>query len=293
MAEDSFALDMVAIYRQTPDGRLLDCNEACARMLGYASRDELLSVGRLSYFNLSDAMTVMAALPDLGTLANVEVALRRKDGSVVWVLQNLKYVHVAEADKIWIEAAMFDVTEQRRAVQLLEFAANHDSLTALPNRSLIIDRVNVALARAKRRRKPAAVMVVDIDHFELINTTFGHGIADRILKEFADRLLSCIREEDSVGRYGSDEFMIVLAEMAAETDAAIAAQRILDAISRQFVVDGHSIDVKASIGISVSPTDGTLTDVLVKNATTAMYQAKERGRNMFRFHVPSCTITPK
>ena len=110
MAEDSFALDMVAIYRQTPDGRLLDCNDACARMLGYASRDELLSVGRLSYFNLSDAMTVMAALPDLGTLANVEVALRRKDGSVVWVLQNLKYVHVAEADKIWIEAAMFDVT---------------------------------------------------------------------------------------------------------------------------------------------------------------------------------------
>ena len=286
MSEHSFALDMVAIYRQTPDGRLLDCNDACARMLGYASRDELLTIGRLSYFNVSDSMTVMAALPDLGTLPNVEVALRRKDGSVIWVLQNFKYVHVAEADKVWIEAAMFDVTEQRRAAQLLEFQAHHDSLTALPNRSLIIDRVNVALTRAKRRRKPMAVMVVDVDHFELINTTFGHGIADRLLKEFADRLVECVREEDSVGRYGSDEFMVVLAEMAAETDAAIAAQRLLDAISRQFVIDSHAIDVKASIGISVAPTDGNVTDALVKNATTAMYQAKERGRNMFRFHVP-------
>lgn len=286
MAEHSFALDMVAVYRQTPDGRLLDCNEVCARMLGYSSKEELLATGRLNYFNASDPMTVMAALPDLGKLANVEVALRRKDGSVIWVLQNLKYVNVAEAEKVWIEAAMFDVTEQRRASQRLEFQANHDSLTALPNRSLVIDRLTVALARAKRRRKPVAVMVIDVDHFELINTTFGHGIADHLLKQVADRLTSCVREEDSVGRFGSDEFMIVLAEMAAETDAAIAAQRILDSISRQFTVDSHTIDVKASIGISVSPTDGTTADALVKHAGTAMYQAKERGRNMFRFHVP-------
>ncbi len=286
MAEHDFALDMVAAYRQTPDGRLLDCNDACARMLGYSTREELLSTGRLNYFNASDAMTVMAALPDLGVLANVEVALRKKDGATVWVLQNLKYVSVADAEKVWIEAAMFDVTEQRTAKQLLEFQAYHDSLTALPNRSLVLDRLNIAVARSKRRRKPIAVMMVDVDHFELINTTFGHGIADRLLKEFSDRLISCVREEDTVGRFGSDEFMIVLAEMAAETDAAIAAQRILDAISRPFMIEGHSIEVKASIGIGVSPTDGNVTDTLVKNATTAMYQAKERGRNMFRFHVP-------
>lgn len=286
MAEQSFALDMVAIYRQTPDGRLLDCNDACARMLGYATRDELLAVGRLNYFNVSDAMTVMAALPDLGALPNVEVALRKKDGSVIWVLQNLRYVNVAEAEKVWIEAAMFDVTEQRRAAQLIEFRAYHDTLTALPNRSLVIDRLNVAVARAKRHRKPVAVMIVDIDHFEMINTTLGHGVADRLLKGVGERLMSCVREEDAVGRFGSDEFMVVLAEMAVETDAAIAAQRILDSISRQFAIDGHNIDVKASIGISVSTTDGITADDLVKNAAEAMYQAKERGRNMFRFHVP-------
>jgi diguanylate cyclase (GGDEF)-like protein/PAS domain S-box-containing protein len=286
MAEQSFALEMVAVYRQTPDGRLLDCNDVCARMLGYSSRDELLAVGRLSYFNASDSMTVMAALPDLGMLPNVEVALRKKDGSVVWVLQNLKYINVPQADKVWIEAVMFDVTEQRRATQMLEFQAHHDSLTALPNRSLVIDRLNVALARAKRHRRPVAVLMVDVDHFEMINTTFGHGIADRLLKAVADRLSSCVREEDAVGRFGSDEFMVVLAEVVTETDAAIAAQRILDSISRQFSVDGHNIDVKASIGIAVTPQDGSSVDVLVKNATSAMYQAKERGRNMYRFHVP-------
>ncbi len=286
MAEQNFALDMVAVFRQTPDGRLLDCNDACARMLGYASRTELLSVGRLNYFNASDPMTVMAALPDLGMLSNVEVALRKRDGSVAWVLQNLKYVNVAEADKVWIEAAMFDVTEQRQAVEALEYRANHDSVTALPHRSLVLDRLSVALSRAKRHRKPIAVMLLDVDHFELINTTFGHGIADRLLKALADRLVSCVREEDAVGRFGSDEFLIVLTEMIADTDAALAAQRILDTVSRQFNIDSHTIDVKASIGIAVTPQDGTTNEALVKNATTAMYQAKERGRNMFRFHVP-------
>jgi diguanylate cyclase (GGDEF)-like protein/PAS domain S-box-containing protein len=285
MTDNSFALDMVAIYRQTLDGRLLECNDACARMMGYSSRDELLAAGRLNYVNASDALSVMAALPDLSSLHNVEIALRRKDGSIVWVLQNLKLVRVDEASKVWIEAAMFDVTEQRTATQKLEFQAYHDSLTALPNRSLAVDRLNLALARARRSRKPVAVMLIDLDHFELINTTFGHGLADRVLRQIADRLSSCVRDEDTVSRWGSDEFIVVLAEISAETDAALAAQRILDAISRQVQIDGQSVDLRASIGIAVSPQDGVISEDLVKNATAAMYQSKERGRNMFRFHV--------
>jgi diguanylate cyclase (GGDEF)-like protein/PAS domain S-box-containing protein len=286
MTENSFALDMVAIYRQTLEGRLLDCNETCARMLGYESREELIAAGRFNYVNASDALSVSAALPDLARLANVEVALRRKDGSVIWVLQNMKLVQVEEASKVWIEAAMFDVTEQRTATQRIEFQAYHDSLTTLPNRSLAIDRLNVALARAKRRRRPAAVMVVDLDHFELINTTFGHGIADRVLRDVGDRLLHCVRDEDTVCRFGSDEFMVVLTEMSTETDAALAAQRIVDAIGQPFLIEGHNIDVKASIGIAVTPQDGLMAEALIRNATTAMFQAKDRGRNMFRFHVP-------
>ncbi len=285
MTENSYALDMVAIYRQTLDGRLLDCNEACARMLGYDSRDDLLTVGRLNYVNASDAFSIVAALPDLSTLANVEIALRRKDGSIAWVLQNLKLVSVEEASKVWIEAAMFDVTEQRVATEKLEYQAHHDGLTSLPNRSLAVDRLNVALARAKRSRKPVAVMLVDLDHFEMVNTTFGHGLADRLLRQVADRLNTCVRDEDTVSRFGSDEFMVVLAEMSTDTDAAIAAQRILDSMARELSVDGQVVDVKASIGIAVAPQDGTNAEDLIKSATAAVYQAKERGRNMFRFHV--------
>ena len=286
MTENSFALDMVAIYRQTLDGRLLDCNDACARMLGYSNREELLATGRFAFVNASDTLSIAAALPDLNQLSNIELAIRRKDGTVAWVLQNIKLVEVEEASKIWIEAAMFDVTEQRTAAQRMEFQAYHDLLTALPNQSLAIDRLNVALARARRHQQPAAVMVVDLDHFELVNTTFGHGIADGLLREIADRLANAVRGEDTVCRFGSDEFMVVLAEMSSETDAAIAAQRILDAISVPVQIGGHSIDVKASIGISVSPSDGQAAEPLIRAATQAMYQAKERGRNMFRFHVP-------
>lgn len=286
MTEDTFALDMVAIYRQTLDGRLLDCNEACARILGYSSKEELLAAGRLTYVNASDWLSVMAALPDLKSLLNVEIALRRKDGNVVWVLQNLKYVAVEEASKVWVEVAMFDVTEQRVAAQRLEFQAYHDGLTSLPNRSLALDRLEVSLARAKRSRKPLGVLMIDLDHFELINTTFGHGIADRLLRQVAERLALCVRQEDTVARFGSDEFIVVLAELANETDAAIAAQRILDSITKPLQVDGQNVDLKASIGIGVSPHDGLSSEALVKSATTAMYEAKERGRNMFRFHVP-------
>lgn len=286
MTENSYALDMVAIYRQTLDGRLLDCNDACARMLGYDSRDELLALGRFTYVNASDSLSIVAALPDLNRLHNVELAVRKKDGTIVWVLQNLKLVQVEEASKVWIEGAMFDVTEQRVASQRMEFHAYHDSTTSLPNQTLAIDRLSVALARAKRSRRPVAVMMIDLDHFELINTTFGHGLADRLLREIADRLAHCVRDEDTVCRFGSDEFMIVLAEMSTETDAALAAQRILDAISsRAIEVHGHAIEVKASIGISVTSRDGDRAEDLIKTATAAMYQAKERGRNMFRFHV--------
>jgi diguanylate cyclase (GGDEF)-like protein/PAS domain S-box-containing protein len=286
MTENSFALDMVATYRQTLEGRLLDCNDACARMLGYSNREELLAAGRFTFVNVSDTLSIAAALPDLTQLTNVELAIRKKDGSVAWVLQNLKLVEVEEASKVWIEAAMFDVTEQRVAAQRMEFQAYHDGLTALPNQSLAIDRLNVALARATRHHEPVAVMIIDLDHFELVNTTFGHGIADALLREVADRLAHCVRSEDTVCRFGSDEFMVVVAEMSSETDAAIAAQRMLASISAPVLIGGHSIDIKASIGVSVSPSDGQTAESLIRAATQAMYQAKERGRNMFRFHVP-------
>ncbi len=277
--------DLVAMFRQRFDGHLFDCNDACARMLGYDTREDLLAVGSMDYANGSDFASVIAALSDLGKLSSIEIAIRRKDGDIAWVLQNLKSVVHPEHGLV-LDGAMFDVTEQRTAAQRFEFQASHDSLTKLPNRMLFIDRTEVALAQARRRGTPMAVLLLDIDRFEVVNSSFGREFGDRLLREIAERLSACIREEDSIARYSDDEFMILLAKMTSGTDAAIAAQRLMNALAHPFVVEGRTIEVHASIGISVLPEDGTDGETLVRSAASAMMQAKQRGRNRYQFHEP-------
>ncbi|MGZ7032820.1 MAG: putative bifunctional diguanylate cyclase/phosphodiesterase, partial [Thermoanaerobaculia bacterium] len=283
----SLVVDIVAVFRQSPEGLLLDCNEECAHILGYASREELLAVGRLDYVNRSDFISVSSALRDLKSLSNVEIAVRKKDGSVAWVLQNLKMVVVEEASKAWVDVAMFDVTEQRIAVQRFEYQAYHDTLTLLPNRMLFIDRLQVALAQARRSRSSAAVMVLDIDGFDRVNDAYGRGMGDRVLKALAERLSSCLREEDSVARLNGDEFILLLGHIANGTDAAVAAQRVLDAVSRPYHLGGQRVEITASIGISVSPADGSEVDLLVRAASTAANDAREMGGNSYMFHEPA------
>jgi diguanylate cyclase (GGDEF)-like protein len=246
-------------------------------MLGFESRQELLA-GGFEYVNASDFAAITAALPDIQALSNVELALRRKDRGVAWVLQNLR---VTGGE---IEGAMFDVTEQRLGVQKLEYQAQHDSLTHLPNRTLVVDRMNVALARTKRYPGSVAAVLVDLDHFEVINSAFGHGIADRVLKAMADRLSDCVRVEDALGRFGSDEFLIVLSDTVSEADVAVVAQRVLDAVAVPLTIGGHEIHVTASIGVAMSPVDGDDADTLMQKAMTATFGAKERGRNRYHFH---------
>ena len=280
---DALANEMVAVFRQTPEGHLLDCNEQCARMLGYASRDELLGSGRFEYQNPSDLTTIATALRDLGSLSNVEVALRKKDGSVAWVLQNLKMVLVDEASKIWIEGAMFDVTEQRVAAQRFEYQAYHDGLTLLPNRMLFIDRLNVALAQARRRKRHIGVFMLDLDRFDIVNNALGRGMADRLLRSVADRLNATLREEDSLARFSGDEFVFLVGDTGAGTESAIVAQRVLDAMARPFNVGGRAIELTASMGISMSDRDANEAEPLVRYASTAMFRAKEFGRNLYQF----------
>jgi diguanylate cyclase (GGDEF)-like protein len=280
---DSVALEMVGIFRQTPEGHLLDCNDECARILGYASRDELLGAGGFEYTNASDLISISTALRDLQKLSNVEIALRKKDNSIAWVLQNLKLVSVDEASKVWIEGAMFDVTEQRTAVQRFEYQAYHDALTQLPNRSLFIDRLHVALAQSKRRKRPVSVFMLDLDRFDIVNNALGRGMADRLLRAVADRLATTLREEDSLARFSGDEFVFIVGDTGQGTESAIVAQRVLDAMSRPFNVGGRAIELTASIGISMSQHDANEADSLVRHASTAMFRAKEFGRNLYQF----------
>ena len=282
--ESLFHRSHAGAFRLSTDGKLLDCNDACARILGYASRSELLEHGTLDYLNESDGMMVRSAVEDLSSIAGVEIGLKSKDGRPVWVLANLSIAE--KAGQRQVEGLFFESTEQRLALERSEQQAWHDPLTALPNRTLFTDRLRIAMAQAKRHQRSLAVLMLDLDHFELINTTFGPVLADRVLRVVADRLVQALRIEDAVARYGSDEFVIALSEFGENENCAMIARRLLDAISKPENIEGHEIYVNATIGIALYPSDGTDVETLIKNADAAMYRAKQFGRNTYRLYQP-------
>ncbi|PYQ56556.1 MAG: hypothetical protein DMF58_20380 [Acidobacteria bacterium] len=179
---------------------------------------------------------------------------------------------------------MFDVTEQRIAAQRFEYQAYHDALTLLPNRMLFIDRLNVALAQSRRRKRHVSVFMLDLDRFDIVNNALGRGIADRLLRSVADRLNATLREEDSLARFSGDEFVFLVGDSGSGTESTIVAQRVLEAMSRPFNVGGRAIELTASIGISMSEHDSTEPEALVRYSSTAMFRAKEFGRNLYQFY---------
>jgi diguanylate cyclase (GGDEF)-like protein len=172
-------------------------------------------------------------------------------------------------------------------VRKMADSAEHDFLTGLPNRMLLNDRIDRAIALAARHRKKVAVLFLDLDGFKHINDSLGHPTGDKLLQSIAKRLVVCIRGSDSVSRQGGDEFVVLLLDLDQAEDAAVTARRMLDAVALSHSIDHHDLSVTASIGVSVYPDDGPDADTLIKNADTAMYQAKENGRRSFQFFKPA------
>jgi diguanylate cyclase (GGDEF)-like protein len=169
-------------------------------------------------------------------------------------------------------------------------SAEHDFLTGLPNRMLLNDRVGQAIALATRHTKKVAVLFLDLDGFKHINDSLGHPIGDKLLQSVAKRLVDCIRGSDSVSRQGGDEFVLLLLELERAEDAAVTARRMLEAVAQPHTIDQHELHVTASIGLSIYPDDGLDAETLIKNADTAMYQAKENGRRSFQFFKPAMNV---
>jgi diguanylate cyclase (GGDEF)-like protein/PAS domain S-box-containing protein len=176
-----------------------------------------------------------------------------------------------------------DISERKLAEERVQFLAFNDALTGLPNRTLFQDRLTTALASARRRKDKVALLFLDLDKFKDINDSLGHSVGDLLLKEVAERLKRWGREQDTVARLGGDEFLITLTHVKDVSDAAVAAERLMDAMTAEFVVQGHSLHVSCSVGISIFPGHGTDGETLIKNADAAMYRAKTDGRNNFRF----------
>jgi len=406
-----FEKSLAGIYRTTLDGRILNCNAAFYRMLGYTSREELLArPAHDLYFSSTDRDKFTALLRSEMGVTNFESSLRRKDGSVIWVLENATLLPSEDESEAELEGTMVDISERKRSEEMLQnsenkyrvlfeesadanwlmdekgfvacnsaalqmfgyppgalmlhpadispanqrdgtpsraaaeqkmasaflngaerfewlhqrkngsvfpaevcltaltlsgqpnllatvrdltdrkvaeeriqFLAYYDALTGLPNRTLLKDRLSKALASARRDKSKVALLFLDLDRFKIINDSLGHSYGDQLLKEVAERVRGCAREEDSVARLGGDEFLIVLTSIKDISDAAVAAERLMEAMRAEFLIEGHFLSVSCSLGISMFPEHGTEIDDLIKNADAAMYEAKERGRNNFQF----------
>jgi len=182
-----------------------------------------------------------------------------------------------------ITATTLDITARINAESKIQQLINYDSLTGLPNRSLLHDRLHLAIAQASRDKQLLGVLTLDLDRFKSINETLGHRTGDKLLKAVAKRLLTCIRDSDTLARLGGDEYVAILAGVAHEESIATVAKKILAMVAEPFYIDGHEIFSTCSIGIATYPTDGEDSHTLLKHADLAMYQAKEVDRNNFQF----------
>ncbi|MGH8619860.1 MAG: putative bifunctional diguanylate cyclase/phosphodiesterase [Burkholderiales bacterium] len=276
------------IFQTTPDGRYLNVNPALARIYGYDSPRELMDVvgdiGRQVYVEPKRRDEFVGLLQEYGSVANFVSEIFRKDGSKIWVAENARVVR-GERDEIQhFEGTVVDVSATKRYEEELVHLANHDALTSLPNRIMLNDRLRQMLLHATRGNTVVAVAFVDLDNFKLVNDSLGHNVGDQLLMTMAERMQACLRETDTVARLGGDEFVLLLSgERRGEAMGAVI-RRVLTEICAPCSVDGHELNVSASIGIAVFPRDGRDVGTLLKNADTAMYRAKENGRNNFQFY---------
>ena len=275
-------------------GEIVLLNVQAEKQFGYR-RDELVGqkvtdiiptgfAERLVADALRSAEEALAQ--QMGT--GMELTGRRKDGSGFPIEILLSPLESAEGTLV--TAAIRDITERKKADAQMIHWAQHDFLTDLPNRFLLNDRIDQAIAWALRHGKQIAVLFLDLDGFKYINDSLGHSIGDRLLQSIAKRLEQCVRAPDTVSRQGGDEFVVLLSEEEHWEDAAIVAGRMLQSVADAHAINQHDLHVTASIGVSVYPDDGMDAETLVKNADTAMYNAKENGRQSYQFFKPDMNI---
>jgi diguanylate cyclase (GGDEF)-like protein/PAS domain S-box-containing protein len=264
----------------TTSGRIIDCNATFAEMVGGAVDDLAGRELRDLFGRLSAVDEIRRHLADTPTVRGLEIELRRLDGERVSALANVSLL--GRGERALLHMTAVDISQRKRAEEQIEFQAYHDALTHLPNRRMFVERLELSLLAAKRTGGNVAVLFIDLDRFKTINDTLGHGVADALLVEVAQRLRSCVRQTDTVARYGGDEFTIILPDLHQPEDAAQVAGKILERAVEPVAAGATAIELSVSIGIAVYPYDGTDFDALLRNADDAMYRAKHAGRNGYQ-----------
>jgi diguanylate cyclase (GGDEF)-like protein/PAS domain S-box-containing protein len=220
----------------------------------------------------------------------VNCVLIRRDGFEIAIEDSISPIRDREGHATGAVIIFRDVSVARAMTEQIAHSAEHDFLTGLPNRLLLNDRVSQAIALAQRHMHQVAILFLDLDGFKHINDSLGHPIGDKLLQSIAKRLVACVRNSDTVSRQGGDEFVVLLSEVEQPEHTAVTARRMLQAVAVAHPIDGHDLHISTSIGVSVYPDDGLDAETLIKNADTAMYQAKENGRQSYQFFRPAMNV---
>jgi diguanylate cyclase (GGDEF)-like protein/PAS domain S-box-containing protein len=272
------------ITKHTPDGAITYASPVATSILG-VSHTELVGHSLFEYVHPEDCETVRTAFFEAmqtNALPTIIYRVRHADQHYVWFETTLREMKGADGEQtMTVLCISRDISDRRRMEERLHDLARTDHLTTLPNRVLLDERFAGGLVQARREGSALAMLMIDIDRFKNINDTLGHGMGDALLKVAGARLKSCIRDCDTLARWGGDEFVLLLPALQDYGTSVTVAQRCLTALKEPFLVDGHSLHLTASIGISVSPDASAESETLLKNADTAMYKAKARGGDCY------------
>ncbi|MHB8525208.1 MAG: putative bifunctional diguanylate cyclase/phosphodiesterase [Candidatus Acidiferrales bacterium] len=298
MAENESAhvtLDLIgeAVLRTDIRGNVTYLNRVAEKMTGW-SREEALGRPVADVLRIIDGGSggavrnaveiVIQEDKTASVTANcTNCILVRRDGFEFGIENRVTPIHGRDGTVTGAVVAFHDVSEARARSLEMSHLAQHDFLTDLPNRMLFNDRLTQAISLAVRQGRQLALMFVDLDHFKKINDSLGHGVGDKLLQSIAGRLVACVRRTDTVSRLGGDEFVILLSQVEHAEDAAFSARKILRALAAPHMIDNRSLDINVSIGVSTYPADGPDAESLMNKADTAMYEAKQLGRNNYQF----------
>jgi diguanylate cyclase (GGDEF)-like protein/PAS domain S-box-containing protein len=274
-------------------GNITYLNAVAEKMTGW-SREEAVGLPLAEVFHILDGLTrqparnpAEMALQENKTVGMAAgVVLVRRDGSEAGIEDSAAPIHDRDSKVTGAVLVFHDVTASRELAEKMAHLAHHDFLTDLPNRALLNERLTQAIALARRRGRKAAVLFLDVDRLKQVNDSLGHAMGDKLLLSVAERLLACVRVSDTVSRQGGDEFLVLLPDIERSQDAARLATKMLTAQALPHHIDGQEFHITISIGIGLYPEDGQDVDTVVKSADTAMYHAKENGRNNYQFFAP-------
>jgi len=273
-----------ALFTVDKDSRVTSFNKKAEELTGYSAEETIGNKCTLFALHPCAKSCGLNSPHVVKPFMGRECTIKRKDGEVRAISKNADLLRDVDGQVMGGVESFEDITERKKAEEMLNSMAYYDSLTGLSNRILFNDRLGLALAQARRTKEMLAVLYIDLDNFKAINDTLGHAVGDRLLQLVGRRLKDCLRDGDTIARLGGDEFVVLLPQIRCAEDATVVATKLLESFGLPFDLDNNELFITTSIGISLYPYDGDDTETMLKNADTALYRAKEHGKNNYQLY---------